>query len=131
MKRTMLVAVAAVTVVIVMVGGAYAAGSISPTVNVTGTVSGKCIAGTAGALSFAIPDPSAVGPIVPTVTDATVFCTNNTAFTVTAASLNKGLPSATCASPGGITGTLKDSISGYLMDYTFTCGTAAAPSLGS
>lgn len=129
MKRKVLVAVAAVTIVLALVGGAYAA-NIQPTVNVTGTVSGKCNAGAAGALSFSIPDPSAAGPITPAVTDATVFCTNNMAFTVQAASLNKGLPTASCASPGGITGTLKDPISGYLMDYTFTCGTAAGTGAG-
>ncbi len=109
----------------VVVGGAYAANLIGPTVTVNGTVSGLCKAGTAGVMSFSIPDPSAAGPITATVTtDATVFCTNKTPFTVTASSLNKALPSASCAG-GGITGTLKDA-SNNTMDYTFTCGGAGS-----
>jgi hypothetical protein len=79
-------------------------------------------------MQFSI-DPSSTGVIPALVTtDATVFCTNNTAFTVTAASLNKALPAATCGSPGGITGTLKDGTN--TMDYTFTCGTGAGTGLG-
>lgn len=102
------------------VGGAAVAGTITPTVSVTGAVSGVCKAGTAGTLSFAI-DPSLGGPIAATRTDATVFCTNGTPFTVTAVSANKGGAPANCASSGGgITGTLKDGSN--TMDYTFTCG---------
>jgi spore coat protein U-like protein len=96
------------------------AGSISPTVGVTGTLNGVCKVGTTGSLAFTI-DPSLPGPITATVTDATVFCTNKTPFTVTAVSLNKGGVAASCASSGGgITGTLKDGTN--TMDYTFTCG---------
>ncbi len=113
-----MIVLAVIAIVIAMVGGAYAAGSISPTVDVRGTVSGICKAGIAGAMSFSIPDPSASGPISATVTDATVFCTNNMPFTVTAVSLNKGGAPASCAG-GGITGTLKDGSN--QMDYTFTC----------
>jgi spore coat protein U-like protein len=127
MKKIILI-VAAIAIVLAMAGGAYAA-SISPTVSVTGTVSGICKAGTAGVMAFSIPDPSAPGPISATVTDATVFCTNTSAFTVTAASLNKGGAAATCASPGGITGTLKDA-SANVMNYTFTCGTAGGTGQG-
>ncbi len=123
MKKALLGAVAAVTIVMAAVGGAYAANLIGPTVTVNGTVSGLCKAGAAGVMSFSIPDPSAAGPITATVTtDATVFCTNKTPFTVTASSLNKALPAASCAG-GGITGTLKDA-GNNTMDYTFTCGGA-------
>jgi spore coat protein U-like protein len=95
-------------------------GTISPTVAVSGAVSGVCRAGSTGSLSFTI-DPSLAGPIAATATNATVFCSNGTPFTVTAASTNKGGAAASCASSGGgITGTLKDGASA--MDYTFTCG---------
>jgi spore coat protein U-like protein len=127
MKRYMIV-LAAIAIFVAMVGGAYAAGSISSTVNVTGSVSGICKAGTAGVMSFSIPDPTAPGPLSATVTDATVFCTNNTPFTVTAASLNQGGVAASCGG-GGITGTLKDA-SNNLMAYTFTCGTGAGTGQG-
>jgi spore coat protein U-like protein len=101
--------------------GSVFAGTISPTVGVTGTLNGVCKAGTTGSLAFTI-DPSLAGPLAATKTDATVFCSNGTAFTVTAASLNKGGAAATCASSGsGITGTLKDA-SNNLMDYSFKCG---------
>jgi hypothetical protein len=102
-----------------MARGAFA-GSISPTVSVTGTLNGVCKVGTTGSLAFTI-DPTLAGPIAATVTDSTVFCTNKAPFTVTAVSLNKGGVAASCASSGGgITGTLKDGVD--TMDYTFTCG---------
>jgi hypothetical protein len=100
--------------------GSVLAGSIAPTVGVTGTLSGVCKMGTNGNMAFTI-DPSLAGPILATVTDATVFCSKNAPFTVTAVSLNKGGVDASCASSGGgITGTLKDGAN--TMDYTFTCG---------
>ena len=103
--------------------GSVLAGSISPTVGVTGTLNGVCKAGATGTMAFTI-DPSLAGPILATVTDATVFCTNTAPFTVTAASLNKGGAAASCASSGGgITGTLKTGAN--TMDYTFTCGVNA------
>jgi spore coat protein U-like protein len=130
MKKAMLVAIVAVASIFVVAGGAYAAGSIAPTVAVNGTVSGLCKAGTAGVMNFLIPDPSVGGPIVAApVTDATVFCSMSTPFTVTAASLNNGAAAALC-SGAGITGTMKDATSGYLMDYTFTCGTAGGTGAG-
>jgi spore coat protein U-like protein len=121
MKRYMTV-LAAIVIVIAMVGGAYAAGSVSEPVAVTATVSGLCKVGTSGAMSFAIPDPSAAGPIPATIaTPATVLCSNTTPYTVTAASANAGGAAATCAGPG-ITGQLKDA-SANTMNYTFTCST--------
>ena len=121
MKKKLLVStVTMLAIAMGMAGVAMAAGSISPTVSVTGVLNAVCKAGTTGSLSFTI-DPSLAGPISASVTDATVFCSNGAPFTVTAASLNKGLPAASCASSGGgIIGTLKNG--GSSMDYTFTCG---------
>jgi spore coat protein U-like protein len=107
--------------IITAMGSIAFAGQIQPTVNVNGTLNGVCRAGVSGSLSFSI-DPALAGPLSATVTDATVFCSNGTAFTVTAESTNKGGGPASCASGGGgITGTLKDA-SNNPMDYTFTCG---------
>jgi spore coat protein U-like protein len=107
-------------------GGAFAA-QIQPTVSVNGALNSVCKAGTAGSLAFTI-DPSLAGPIAATVVDATVFCSNGTPFTITAASLNKGGAAASCATPSGITGTLKTGAN--TMDYTFTCGTGGGTGLG-
>jgi spore coat protein U-like protein len=97
------------------------AGSIAPTVSVTGTVSGLCKVNAAGVMSFTISDPSVAGPIAATVsTDASIYCTKNSPYTVTAVSTNAGGSAAAC-SGAGITGTLKDS-SSDTMSYTFTCG---------
>jgi len=128
MKRYMIV-LAAIAIVIAMVSGAYAAGSVSEPVAVTATVSGLCKVGTSGAMSFAIPDPSVAGPIGATIaTNATVFCSNATPFTVTAASQNNPALPVTCGG-AGITGTLKDA-SSNTMNYTFTCGTAGGTGAG-
>jgi spore coat protein U-like protein len=109
-----------VVLALTSMAGSVFAGSISPTVGVTGTLNGVCKVGTTGSLAFTI-DPTLAGPIAATATDATVFCTNKAPFTVTAVSLNKGGVAASCArSGGGITGTLKDGVN--TMDYTFTCG---------
>jgi hypothetical protein len=53
--------------------GSVFAGTISPTVSVTATLSGVCKAGTAGRLAYTI-DLSLAGPKTATKTDATVFC---------------------------------------------------------
>jgi spore coat protein U-like protein len=129
MKRfkKLFVLVSVITVVVIyMAGSALAAGTISPTVAVTGTLNAKCTAGTTGAMAFTI-DPSLAGPIAATVTDATVFCSKNAPFTVTAESLNKGGVAASCAG-AGITGTLKDGAN--TMDYTFICGTGSGTGQG-
>ncbi len=119
-KKYTVTAVAAVVAILIAATVSFA-GQIQPTVNVTGTLNGVCKAGTAGSLAFTI-DPSALGPISATVTDATVFCSNGTPFTVTAVSNNYGGSPLSCASSGGgITGTLKDA-NNNTMSYTFTCG---------
>ena len=129
MKRAMLVAVAAVAIVMVAVGGAYA-GSIQPSVAVNGSVSGLCKAGQSGILTFAITDPSSAGPYTASVTDTTVLCTKTTTFTVTAASANKPALPASCGG-AGITGTLIDPVvPGATMDYTFICNNASGTGAG-
>ena len=105
------------TIVAMAIGNASAA-QIQPQVTVSGALNAACKAGTVGSLAFGI-DPSLAGPISATVTDATVFCSNGTPFTVTALSTNKGGSAASCAG-AGITGTLKDA-SNNLMDFTFIC----------
>jgi spore coat protein U-like protein len=128
MKRYTIV-LAAIVIVIVMVGGAYAGPPISETVGVTATVSGLCKVGSNGTMSFAIPDPSVLGPILATTsTDATVLCSNAWPYTVTATSLNNPALPASCGG-GGIIGTLKDAGSNT-MNYTFTCGTAGGTGAG-
>ncbi len=120
-KRQYTAITIAVAVTILVTATVSFAGQIQPTVNVTGTLNGVCKAGTAGSLVFTI-DPSLAGPISATVTDATVFCSNGTPFTVTAVSNNYGGSASSCASSGGgVTGTLKDA-SNNTMNYTFTCG---------
>ncbi|MGE5808885.1 MAG: hypothetical protein ACM32I_07160 [Nitrospirota bacterium] len=120
MKKKFIAAAAAATMIIMIAANWTYAAQIQPTVTVAGTLNGVCKAGSSGTVTFTI-DPSLPGPISATVTNATVFCTKGTPFTVTAASANKGGASVSCASSGGgITGTLKDGLN--TMDYTFTCG---------
>ena len=117
MKKILIIAMIVTTLVVVVMAVSALAGTITPTVAVTGTVSGVCKAGVSGNLAFTI-DPSQPGPIAATVTNATVFCSNGTPFTVTAASLNYGGAAASCGG-GGITGTLQTGTN--TMNYTFTC----------
>lgn len=107
-----------------MAGGVFAATlAPAPQVPVTASVTAHCKAGTTGSMHFDI-DPSLAGPIAAApVTDATVFCSKNAPFSVTADSLNKALPAASC-SGAGITGQLKSGTD--TMDYTFICSVAAS-----
>ena len=121
-KTKYLVAQAVIALSGLALAGSVMAATVTPapTVAVTGSVSGACRAGVAGSLSFTI-DPSVAGPVAASVSDATVFCSNGTPFTVTAASLNQGGPATSCATSGaGVTGTLKDGVN--TMDYIFKCG---------
>lgn len=119
-KQYTAITITVVVAVLVTVTVSFA-GQIQPTVNVTGTLNGVCKAGAAGSLAFTI-DPSLAGPVSATITDATVFCSNGTPFTITAVSNSYGGSASSCASSGGgITGTLKDA-SNNTMNYTFTCG---------
>jgi hypothetical protein len=124
--------VAAVALVVAAAGGARAAEvTPAPVVNATGAVIAVCEWFQDGDISFTV-DPSSGGPIGATVSrQPKVKCTNQTAFTVTAVSANKGGAPASCAAPGGITGSLRSAAaSGDAFDYTFTCGTASGVGAG-
>jgi hypothetical protein len=89
MKKYMVV-MAAITFVIAMVSGAWAAGSVAPSVTATGTVASICTSATGGNINFSI-DPSVAGPITPATVDSgntapTVKCTNAASPTVTCTS---------------------------------------------
>jgi spore coat protein U-like protein len=117
MKRVMLST--AIVMIAIAMGGSVFAGTLSPTVSVSGTVLEVCTGGTGGVLAFGNIDPSAAGPLSATPTEAYVKCTYGTDFSVAAASTNKGDPAASCAG-AGITGRLKDAGTNT-MDYAFTC----------
>lgn len=124
--------VAAVALVVAAAGGARAADvTPAPAVNATAAVVGVCEWYQDGEMAFAV-DPSAGGPISATVIrQPKVKCTNQTAFTVAAVSANKGGVLASCAAPGGITGSLRSqSNPAHAFDYTFTCGTGAGVGAG-
>ena len=82
MKRTMLVAVAAVTIVIAMVGGVFAAGSTPITVNATATIVTKCVVGGLPTIDFGSLDPSVTGPYLGTVTNPTLWCSSGDSVSV-------------------------------------------------
>jgi len=88
MKKILLMAIATVLVLSVA-GGAFAAGSVAPTVGVAGTVNGKCtIATTPGDIAFTI-DPDLAGPFNAVVgTQPVIKCTKNHPYTVACTSLN-------------------------------------------
>ena len=124
--------VAAVVLVVAAAGNAHAAEvTPSPVVNATAAVVGVCESFQDGDLSFTI-DPSSAGPISARVDrQPKVKCSNQTSFTVAAVSANKGGAPASCAAPGGITGTLRSASSAAdTFEYTFTCGTAAGVGAG-
>jgi spore coat protein U-like protein len=87
MKRFMMVLM--VVILIAAASSAMAAGSITPQVNVAGTVTGKCDIVTApGAMDFTI-DPSSAGPFTANVTASPVIkCTKSHPYTVACSSAN-------------------------------------------
>ncbi len=89
-----LVVVAAIAMVIAMVGGAWAAGSVAPTVTASGTVARICTSAVNGAITFNI-DPSGSGALTPTAagngTEPTVKCTKNETVNVTCAGAHASL----------------------------------------
>ena len=91
--------------IIILTGSAFAATLVpAPTVSVNGTVQAQCGSAVNGVLDINI-DPSATGVQPMTITSpATVKCSNNRAFTVSAASSGSGLSSAS----GTLTGTMKN-----------------------
>jgi hypothetical protein len=124
--------VATAALVLVMAGGVSAADVIpAPVVNATATVLAVCEWFQDGDISFNV-DPSAGAPISATVSrQPKVKCTNQTGFSVSAVSANRGGVPASCAAPGGITGTLRSlANAGDAFDYTFTCGTGTGVGAG-
>jgi spore coat protein U-like protein len=120
MKKS-LVILAAMALVIAMVGGVFAADAKSGDVAVNASVSVKCNDIAGGPLDLAI-DPSTTSAVASTGTAATVQCTRTTPFTVTADSLN-GVGGATGTSP--LTGALKDTVgSNSNIPYTLAFTTS-------
>ena len=80
---------AVAVMVIAMTGSAWAVGSIAPTVDVTGTVNGKCtIVTNPGNIAFTI-DPDTAGPFNAVVgTQPVIKCTKNHPYTVACTSTN-------------------------------------------
>jgi spore coat protein U-like protein len=111
--KKILLAVAVLTIVVMMAGGAFAA-ILNPKIDVTATVQSKCTWIADGALTIAI-DPAAAGVQTMTPTQPQVKCSKNKALAVSAASSGSGLTDAT----GSLGGTLKQA--GYTdIPYTFT-----------
>lgn len=81
MKKS-LVAVAAIAMVIAMVGGVWAAGSTNSSVNATGTVANVCQFGGAPAIDFGTGDANA-GFGAATITQPTLWCTKGYTAAVT------------------------------------------------
>jgi spore coat protein U-like protein len=81
-----LVLLAAMALVIAMVGGAFAA--VSPTVDVNAIVAKTCTAENDGVLEFGTIMSGGSGNAVALVTAPTIYCTPGTTFAVTAASAN-------------------------------------------
>jgi len=84
MKKLMAV-LAAMAFVVVMAGGAWA--GVTGDVDINATVSGKCNAITANALTLTI-DPATASDVSSTGSATTVQCSKSKAFTVTAQSAN-------------------------------------------
>ena len=113
------------------------AGSVSaaevmprPVVQATASVIGVCESYREGTIAFNV-DPSSGAPTGASfIIKPQVKCTNQTPFTVAAASANQHGGAASCAAPG-ITGTLRSRENAAdAFDYTFTCGTAGGVGAG-
>lgn len=79
----------AAMIIVAMAGSAIAAGTITPQVNVAGSITGKCSVVTSpGDITFTI-DPSLAGPINATVgTQPVIKCSKNHPYTVACTSAN-------------------------------------------
>ena len=114
MKKSLFV-VAAIAMVIAMVGGAYA-GTTTATVSATASVANVCVAG-GGSIAFGALDPATfAGPYPGGVTDPTLWCTMSDGITITD---NGGQNGTTAGVP--LTGTSWNLKSGTdLIPYTLT-----------
>ena len=91
MKKS-LVVLAAMVMVFAMVSGAYAAGSVSPTVAASATIANVCSASNDGKIDFNTIDEvaNALGA-TGTITASTIHCTAGSTYAVSAAGLNGGV----------------------------------------
>lgn len=83
MKKS-LVVIAAIAIVVAMVSGVWAAGSVTPSVAASGTVVTKCVAGGTAVIDFGSAlEPTSTLSAVP-MTGLTLWCTQGDSVTVTA-----------------------------------------------
>ena len=126
MKRFMVV-LAAMALVIAMVGGAFAADTTFQNVTATATVTGICKNGTDGTLTFGTIDPSSTDPVNATSSGLTYKCSNGTTFNISELASTGAGTTGTCA---GYTGTMKSTgTPDDELDYTATC--TAGPYTGT
>ena len=113
--KKILLAVAVLTIIVMMAGGAFATNlAPAPVINVTATVQSKCTSIADGTLTIAI-DPAAAGVQTMTLVQPQVKCSKNKPLAVSAESFGSGLTDAT----GSLGGTLRQA--GYTdIPYTFT-----------
>jgi len=93
MKKYVVV-MAAIAIVIAMVSGAMAAGTVAPSVTAQGTVGRICTSAVNGTITFNI-DPSGTGALTPTAavngTEPSVKCTKSESVSVTCAQAHPSL----------------------------------------
>ena len=124
MKRTMLVAVAAVTIVIAMVGGAFA-GTLTPNVVVNAQVKSMCTQlqnGIFSASDIQI-DPSLGAQTFSPATDEILQCSKNASVLIDAQTGNGSGPLTVCDPSTGVGGTLTG-VGGLTIAYTLKCNNA-------
>lgn len=127
MKRTMFVTVAAVTIVIAMVGGVFAAGSLTSNVAVNAQVKSMCAQQQNGvflATDIQI-DPSAGLQTFSPATDEILQCSKNASVLIDAQTGNGSGPLTICDPNTGVNGTLTGT-GGLTIAYTFKCNNADA-----
>jgi len=82
MKKS-LVVLAAMVMVIAMASGAYAAGTVQPSISATAKIDSKCVLGGSPAIAFGTLDATMTGPYTGIVTDPTLWCTKTAGATIT------------------------------------------------
>lgn len=124
MKKATVAAVAAVTIVIIMVGGAFAA-TLTPSVVVNAQVKSVCTQQSIGnfALGDIQIDPSAGPQTFAPSTDEVLKCTKNASVLVEAQTGNGSGPLTACDPTTGVGGTLTGT-GGLTIAYTLSCANA-------
>ena len=132
MKKNMVI-LAAMTFVIVMASGAYAA-TTTQTVAASATISAICANGTNGTLAFGVIDPSGGSTINGTGAGLAYKCSNGTTFKVTALAGANGGSTPACPASGACTmvGSMKStSTPADLLAYTVSITSVGAPYVGT